>query len=173
MFFIIFNYKMTTKQLNIKNRSYCFYNDLINVLSFEAANLKLDSKTWKDLDIYFIGYVDKNPEWNVNSVNPLYLMINRFYGHIEEENVKYLIISDISRNTDVLKKYDQVFSGIKHHIRKINNKDSEYDQDYKKIKFLTDDSILLNKMIYFPTVTLIIRFIFEKSGKYYPQVYLD
>ena len=164
---------MTTKQLNIKNRSYCLYNDLINVLSFEAANLKLDSKTWKDLDIYFIGYVDKNPEWNVNSVNPLYLMINRFYGHIEEENVKYLIISDISRNTDVLKKYDQVFSGIKHHIRKINNKDSEYDQDYKKIKFLTDDSILLNKMIYFPTVTLIIRFIFEKSGKYYPQVYLD
>ena len=38
---------------------------------------------WKDLDIYYIGYVDKNPDWNVNSVNPLYLMINRFYGHIE------------------------------------------------------------------------------------------
>ena len=47
-------------------------------------------------------------------------MINRFYGHNEEENgVKYLIISDVSRNSDVLKKYNQVFSGIKHHIKKL------------------------------------------------------
>ena len=101
-------------------------------------------------------------------------MINRFYGHIEEESgVKYLIISDISRNSNVLKKYDQVFSGIKHHIKKINNIDCEYDEDYKKIKSLTDDSILLNKMIYFPTVIVIIRCVFEKGGKCYPKVYLD
>ena len=53
---------MTTSQLNIKNRTYCFYNDLINVLDFEASNLKLDKKTWKDIDIYYIGYVDKKPE---------------------------------------------------------------------------------------------------------------
>ena len=49
---------MTTKQLNIKNRSYYFYNDLINVLNFEASNLKIDKKTWKDIDIYFFGYFD-------------------------------------------------------------------------------------------------------------------
>ena len=51
---------MTTKQLNIKHKTYYFYNDLINVLGFEASNLKLDKKSWKDIDIYFIGYVDKN-----------------------------------------------------------------------------------------------------------------
>ena len=148
---------------------------MINISNFETSNLKLDKKTWKDLDIYYIGYVDKKPDWNVNSVNPLYLMmINRFYGHIEEENdVKYLIISDIARNTNVLKKYDRVFSGIKHHIKKINSSDCEYDKDFKKIKFLTDDSILLNKMTYFPAVTVIIRSVFEKGCKYYPQVYLD
>ena len=44
-FFIVFNYKMTTRQLNIKNRTYYFYNDLINVLNFEANNSKLDKKT--------------------------------------------------------------------------------------------------------------------------------
>ena len=60
--FIVFNYKITTRQLNIKNRSYHFYNDLINVLNFEASNLKLDKKTWKDIDIYIIGYIDKKPE---------------------------------------------------------------------------------------------------------------
>ena len=43
----------------------------------------------------------------------------------------------------------------------------------KKKKILSDDSILLNKIIYFPTVTVIIRYVFEKSDKYYPQVYLD
>ena len=52
---------MTSKQLNIKNRTYYHYNYLINVLKFEAGNLKLDKKTQKDLDIYFISYVDKKP----------------------------------------------------------------------------------------------------------------
>ena len=68
---------MTTKQLNIKNRTYYFYNDLINIVNLEAINLKLDEKTLMGLDIYYIGYVDKKLEWNINSVNPLYLMINR------------------------------------------------------------------------------------------------
>ena len=84
---------MTTKKLNIKNRSCYFYNDLINVLNFEASNLKIDKKTWKDIDIYFIGYVDKKPDWNVNSVNPLYLIINRVYGYVSEKNdVRFLKI---------------------------------------------------------------------------------
>ena len=46
---------MTTKQLNIKNRSYYFYNDLINVLNFKFENLKLDKRTWKDIDIFYIA----------------------------------------------------------------------------------------------------------------------
>ena len=76
-------------------------------------------------------------------------MINRFCSHIEDENgVKYLITSDISRNSNVLKKYDQVFSGIKHHIKKINNSDCKYDEDYKKIEFLSDDSILLKNDLF-------------------------
>ena len=78
---------MTTRQVNIKNRSYYFYNDLINILSFEASNLKLDKKKSLGLDIYYIGYVDEKPEWQINSVNPLYLMINRFYGTISEKMV--------------------------------------------------------------------------------------
>ena len=76
---------MTTKQLNIKDRTYYFYNDFINVLGFEDSNLKLDKKSWKDLDIYYIGYVDKKPDWSVNSVNPLYLLINKVYGTVSEK----------------------------------------------------------------------------------------
>ena len=78
---------MTTRQLNIRYRTYYFYNDLINILKFEASNLKLDKKASSGLDIYCIGYVDKKPEWYVNSVNTLYLMINKFYGIISEKMV--------------------------------------------------------------------------------------
>ena len=42
-----------------------------------------------------------------------------------------------------------------------------------KIKFKSDDDIPLNKKLYFPTITVIIRNASEKDGKYYPQVYLD
>ena len=87
--------KITTKQLDIKNKSYYFCNDLINLSNFSINNLKLDKKTWKDIDIYYIGYVDKNkPEdWKVNSVNPLYLMINRVFCFVgEKSGVEYLSI---------------------------------------------------------------------------------
>ena len=78
---------MTTKQLNLKNRTYYHYSDLVNVLKFEAGNLELDKKTWKNLNIYFIGYLDKKAEWNVNSVNPVYLLTNRVYRTISEKMV--------------------------------------------------------------------------------------
>ena len=59
-------------------------------------------------------------EWNVNSVNPLYLMINRIDGFIEEKNGdKYLNIADTDRNSEVLKKYSEVWNGIKDSIEKI------------------------------------------------------
>ena len=85
---------------------------MINVLNFEASNLKIDKKAWKDIDIYYIGYVDKKREWSVNSVNPLYLLINRVHGYVSENSNKFL---PIDKGESVLKKYDQVFSGIKHH----------------------------------------------------------
>ena len=73
----------------------------------------------------------------------------------------------------MLKKCNQVFDGIKYHINKIDNGVVEYNKDCMKIKFLTDDNIPLNKMIYFPTITVIIRCVFNENKIYYPQVYLD
>ena len=86
---------MAVRQLNVKNKTYCFYNDLINILNFESTNLKLDKKTWKDIDMYYVAYVDKKKhnDWKVKSVNPLYLMINEVFCSVgEENNVKYLKI---------------------------------------------------------------------------------
>ena len=75
---------MTIRQPNIKNRTYYFYNDLINIKNFNINKLKLDKKVVLGNDVYYIGYITKKPQWNVDSVNPLYLMINRIKGHFEK-----------------------------------------------------------------------------------------
>ena len=66
-----------------------------------------------------------------------------------------------------------MFNGIKYHINKIDGSDVKYDKNYMKIKFSSDDDILLNKVLYFLTITVTIRCVFEKDGICYPQVYLD
>ena len=161
--------------MNIKNSTYYFCNDLINVKDFNARLLKLDKKASMNLGIYYIGYVAKKPEYNVNSVNSLYLMINRIDGFIEEKNGdKYLNIASTDRNSELLRKYSEVWNGIKDCIEKINDSElGEYDKDYMKIKFNSDDDIPLNKVLNFHTITVIIRNIFEKDVKYYPQSLLD
>ena len=94
----------TTKQMNIKNSSYYFYNDLINIKDFDARLLKIDKKTQWVLGIYYIGYVTRKPDHNVNSVSPLYLMINRIDDFIEEKDGdKYLNIASTDINSGVLK----------------------------------------------------------------------
>ena len=159
--------------MNIKNRTYYFYNDLINIKDIDAKLLKVDKKTSMGLGIYYIGYVTKKSEWNGNSVNPLYLMINRTDGFIDEKNGdKYLNIASTDRNSEVLKKYSEVWNGIKDCIEKINDNEREYDKDSMKIKFNSDDNILLNKVLNFLSAMVILRNIFENDSKYYPQIFL-
>ena len=78
---------VTTKQLNIKNKTYYFYDDLINLKDFDPNLLKLDKRSSMDISIYYIGYVTKKPKYNINSVNPLYLLISELDGFIEEKKV--------------------------------------------------------------------------------------
>ena len=55
---IIYAYKMgTVKQINIKNRTYYFYNDIIDIENFDSSLSKLDKKSYKDISIYNIGYI--------------------------------------------------------------------------------------------------------------------
>ena len=137
--------------------------------------LKLDKKPSMDITICYIGYVTKKPEYNINSVDPLCLLIAELDGFIEEENGnKYLNISLTHNDNDVLIKYVEVWSGIKDQIKKINNGSvGEYAKVYLKIKLDSDDNLPLNKILKFPILTIIIKNIFEKDGKYYPQIFLD
>ena len=164
---------VTTKQLNIKNRTYYFYNDLINIKNFDPKLLKLNKKSFKNITIYYVGYVTKKNEYKTNNVNPLYLLVDETDGFVEEkEGSKYLNI--VHSSNEVLKKYEGVWSGIKNCIYKINNNtQGEYGKDYMKIKFDSNDNLPSNKILKFRILTIIIRAIFEEDGKYYPGIYLD
>ena len=152
---------MIVKQLNIKNRTYYFYNDLINLDGFDADLLKLDKKGVMNVNVYYIGYVTKKPAYNID-------------GFIEEKDgSKYLNGALTDYNNNVLKKYSEVWRGIKNQIVKINNGlEEEYDKDYVKIKFDSDDNLPVNNVMKFYDLTVIIRIIFERDGKYYPQIFL-
>ena len=71
------------KQINIKNQTYYFYNDIIDLKTFDWSNLKLDKKTYKILDICNIGYVTikkTGSGCDIKSINPLYLLIDNASG---------------------------------------------------------------------------------------------
>ena len=159
------------KELIIKNRTYYFFNDIIDIKDFHSNLLKIDKKQYKDIDIYYIGYITVKKIGdceNINSVNPLYLMIHSATGYFKEKyGEKYLIL-------DSTEKYDEVFSGIKKEIETINGgKELFYEKNYARIGVNTDDDVPLNKPLKFSTLTIIIRCVFQEGEKLYPQIYLD
>ena len=96
------------KQIEIKNRTYYFYNDMINLKNFEPNLLRIDKKSYKNVGIYYnIGYitVKKIDDYeSIYSVNPLYFHVNHANVCIETKNGnKYLIFDSIDENKDLLK----------------------------------------------------------------------
>ena len=77
----------TIKQMNIKNRTYYFYNDIINLDEFDESRIRVDKKDFHDRDIYYLGYEHQNKisECNIiNSVTLLYLKITDMKGQFEK-----------------------------------------------------------------------------------------
>ena len=118
------------KQINIKNRTYYFYNDIIDLKIFDARLLKIDKKSYKKIGIY---------------------------------NIRQIII----------KKIDDFLNGIRDKIKEVCGDEYDYEKDYMKIKFNSDDDLPLKKKLKFHNMTITIRSVFEEDGKLYPQVFLD
>ena len=113
-------------QLNIKNNTCYFYDDIINIKNFESNLLKIDKKPYKDFHIYCIGNIaikkfDRfSDHENIHSMNPLYLIIHSALGYFKEKNgEKYLVL-------DLIDKCEEVFSGIKSEIETINGGEKMY-----------------------------------------------
>ena len=159
------------KQIHTKNRNY-FYNNMINKIFFEPILLKIDKKSYKNIGIYNIGYITNKKIDDCETIyseNLLYLLINHANGYIKEKNEnKYIIFDSTVENKELLKKYNDVWSGIKDKIEEVSSGECDYEKDYKKIKFNSDDYLRLNKLLKFHSMTIIIRSVFEEDGKLYP-----
>ena len=121
----------------------------------------------------FIILAMKISECNVtNSVNPLYLRIITMNGQFEKgkDDAWYLVISD---KDDVYKKLVHILESIKNRITEKIWDVVEYDNDYMKIKFECNNIFPTDKDVNIHIATIIIRAIFAKDGKYYPQLFLD
>ena len=83
-----------------------------------------------------------------------------------------MIFDSTDETKEVLAKYNEVWGGIENKIKAINdNKENDYEKDYRKIKFNPDDDLLLNKPLAFHAMAIIIRSVFEEDGKLYQQVF--
>ena len=165
------------KQINIKNRTYYFYKNIIDLENLKSNLLKIDEKSYKDIGIYNIGYITiKKIDGckNIYSVNPLYLNMTHATGYIEENGVnKYLVFDSTNENKELIKKYNDVFNGIRDKIKEINSDECDYEKDYMKIKFNSDDDLPLKKPLKFHLMTITRRSVFEEDNKLYPQVFLN
>ena len=166
------------KHIKIKNRTYYFYNDIINLKDIGSNCLKIDEKHYKGINVYYIRYITINKIddcESIYSINPLYLFVNHANGYIEEKNGnKYLIFHySVDKNKEVIKKYNGVWDSIKNRIKAINdNGENDYGKDCMKTKFNSDDELPLNKPLKFHAMTITIRSVFEEDGKFYPQIFL-
>ena len=106
---------------------------MINIKKFDSNLLKIDKKSYKNIGIYNIGYIKikKIDDYeNVYSTNTLYLNIDHATGYIEEKGVnKYFIFDSTDENKELLKKYNDVFNGIRNKIKKISGDECDYEKD--------------------------------------------
>ena len=95
------------KQINIKNWTYYFYNDKVNIKDFESKLLKIDRKSYKNIGIYNIWYITTKKIDNfedIYSLNHLYLLVNHANRYIEGKGVnKCLIFGSTDENRELLK----------------------------------------------------------------------
>ena len=130
----------------------------------------------KIIDIYYIGYITiKDFDYvKINSVNFLYLIIDKVDGYIEEKyGNKYLIFASTDKNKEVSTKYTELWGRIWSQIIKISDKSGDYDEKYIKIKFNSDDNLPLNEIQQLRNLVIVVRSTFLEDNKYYPQVFLD
>ena len=163
------------KQINIKNWTYYFYN-IINLDEFDGSKIKVDKNFFNDIDIYYLGYEYKKKitECNeINSVNSLYLRIKDIKGQFKKgksDNVWYLIIFG---DADVLRKFANIWKSIRAKIEENTGGIVQYDKDYLKMKFESNENLPTDNVINMYQVTIIIRSVFAQNDKFSPQLFLD
>ena len=166
--------KVNVKSLEKKNISYYYYDDIVHADKFDKNLIKVNKRESRiGTDIYYIGYIVNKPQYNINNVNPLYLILEDVKctaEKIEGSSDRYLVI-DLS-NKDVLNVFDDMFDFISNKVNKIDGDDKQV-YGYIRLKFNSDVDLPLDKLIKFHKLTAIVACAIRKANKFYLEIYVD
>ena len=177
------NIKIVVESLKIKNTSYYFWNDIVYLDDFDVKLVKVVRRESRiDVDIYYIGYIVNKPQYNIDSVNTLYLIIRNLVGRIkriEGSSDRYLVVDE--SNKKVINVFDKLWKFIKDEINRLIKRNDKITfgniknniSEYNKFRFSSDVDLPLNTLIEFHLLTIVINCVIEKGNKYYPEIYLD
>ena len=162
---------MDIKSLEIKTKINYNWDDIIYINDFNADLLEIIKRESRiGANIYHIGYV-LDPDYDYNTIRPLYFVVGRLIGYIEEiegSSDKYLVIYSSVRNKNIISVLGMVWTSIEDKINpgiKI--------KDYNKFRFNSDIDLPLNTITEFRSLVIDISCVVEKDNEYYPEIYLD
>ena len=128
------NIKMVLESLKIKAKSNYYYDDMVYLVDFDVKLIKVVKRESRiGVDIYYIGYV-LEPENDIDSINPLYLIVKRLLGRIEKiegSSDRYLVVDE--NNKEVINVFDKLWKFIEDKIT-FGNADNKITE-YNKLRF--------------------------------------
>ena len=172
---------MDIKSLEIKNKTNYDWDDIVYINDFDVNSLEIIKRESRiGANIYYPGYV-LNPDYDYDTINPLYFVINRLIGYIEEiegSNDKYLVVAKSVRNKNIISVLDTIWGSIENKIEDIINSYPEHYpnikiKDYDKFRFNSDIDLPLDTTIEFRSLVINVSCVIEKDNKYYPEIYLN
>ena len=178
---IIEHIKKDIKSLEIKNTTNYDWDDIVYINDFDVNSLEIIKRKLRiGGNIYYIGYV-LNPDYDYNTINPLYFVINRLIGYIEEieeSSDKYLVVAKSIRNKNINSVLDTIWGSIENKIEDIinpyiNNYPRIEIKDYDKFRFNSDIDLPLGTSIEFRSLVINVSCVIEKDNEYCPEIYLD
>ena len=169
---------MNIKSLKIKPKTNYNWDDIIYINNFNVNSLEIIKRESRiGANIYYIGYV-LNPNYDYNTINPLYFVINRLIGYIEEiegSSDKYLVVAKSVRNKKIISVLDMLWGSIENKINPNPNIGINIIEieDYNKFRFNSDIDLPLDTIIEFRSLVINVSCVIKKDNEYYPEIYLD
>ena len=141
------------KDIDMKDHTYYFFNDIIKKRNFYPNIIKLDQKPNTNILIYYIGYVTITDlkYVKINSANPLSLIFNKVNRYFED-----IMLVPTNQSKEKAEKYEEICSKIGDLTKKLD----DYDEKCMKIKFNSDDELPINKAIEIPSIIIVVRIFF-------------
>ena len=166
---------MDIKSLEMKTKTNYNWDDIVYINDFDVNSLEIIIRESRiGVNICYIGYV-LYPNYEYNTINPLYFVINRLIGYIEEierSSYKYLVVTKSVRNKYIIIVFDTVWTSIKNKIEDEINGNVKI-KDYDKFGFNSDIDLPLDTLIEFRSLVKTVSCVIEKDNEYYPEIYLS